>query len=96
MWHGKRRVVAPQDIFRDVMKLNPTFQSMQQQDAQELLITVLGNLDDMSQRVLPLPPTKEDLELLAKIEEQERKESEEQTEREQSMEVTTQVSLTHR
>ena len=78
------------------MKLNPTFQSMQQQDAQELLITVLGNLDDMSQRVLPLPPTKEDLELLAKIEEQERKESEEQTEREQSMEVTTQVSLTHR
>jgi len=86
VWHGKRRVVAPQDIFRDVMKLNPTFQSMQQQDAQELLITVLGNLDDMSQRVLPLPPTKEDLELIAKIEEQERKESEEQTEREQSME----------
>lgn len=77
VWQGNRRVLAPQDILRDVMKLNEVFLGYQQQDAQELLLCILGNLDDMTQRVLPLPPTKKDLEILAKIEEQEAKEQEE-------------------
>jgi len=76
VWQGNRRVLAPQDILRDVMKLNDVFLGYQQQDAQELLLCILGNLDDMTQRVLPLPPTKKDLKILAKFEEQERKEQE--------------------
>jgi len=77
VWYSKRNALAPRDILSDVMKLNEMFQGFQQQDAQELLLTVLGNLDDMMQRVLPLPPTKKDLEIIAKIEEQERKKAEE-------------------
>jgi len=75
VWNPSRKCIAPSEILRDVMKLNEQFQGFQQQDAQELLLCILGNLDDMTQRVLKLPPTEEDLKLMA---EQEREEEEEE------------------
>lgn len=71
IWSPTQKAIAPSEVLRDVMKLNEQFQGYQQQDAQELLLCILGNLDDMTQRILKLPPTEEDLKLMKEEEEEE-------------------------
>ena len=80
IWSPTQKAIAPSDVLKDVMKLNEQFQGYQQQDAQELLLCILGNLDDMTQRILKLPPTEEDLKLMKEQKEEEEEEEARKTE----------------